>query len=210
MRAWSSGTVLGTNPRQSIIRVALGIVLVVVLVWALPERHAGESGGHHHVPASPAPVPDLFERAGATEFKDGQRGPGLELTTLDGRTLTLAEWRDKLIVLNFWATWCEPCTLEMPALEELWTRYRDRGLVVVGVSVDRGAPRPLIDPYVQKQRLSFPILLDPDLATAAKWRVTAVPATFIVKPGGDVAGLVIGPRDWTSASMTALIETLLP
>jgi peroxiredoxin len=209
MRAWSSAT-LGGNPRQTIVRAVLAIVLVGVLVWALPERRAGENGGHHEHAATPPVVEDRFERAGVMEFREGQHGPAFRLTALGGRAQTLDDWHDKLVVLNFWATWCEPCTIEMPELEALWTRYRDRGLVVVGISVDRGAPRPLIDPYVQKQRLSFPILLDPDLATAGQWRVTAVPATFLVKPGGDVVGLAIGPREWTSAPMAALIETLLP
>src|SRR6185503_17567641 len=98
-----------------------------------------------------------------------------------------------------WATWCTPCTLEMPTLEALWTQYRDRGLVVVGISVDRGAPRHLLDPYIAHLELTFPILLDPALETAAKWRITALPATFIVKPGGEVVGYAVGPREWNGA-----------
>jgi peroxiredoxin len=102
---------------------------------------------------------------------------------LDGAQASLAEHRDKLVVLNFWATWCGPCTLEMPSLEALWRRYRERGLVVLGVSVDRGAPRNLLEPYVRNLKLTFPILLDPDAKTSGDWRVTALPATFIVRPG---------------------------
>jgi peroxiredoxin len=203
-------TVRGVHARQSLVRVVLGALLVGVLVWALPERRAGDSGGHHahHAPAKP--VLDPFERAGIVEFKEGQRGPAFRLAALDGRTTALDEWRDQLVILNFWATWCTPCTLEMPMLEALWTRYRDRGLVVVGISVDRGAPRALLDPYIANLKLTFPILLDPDVATATKWRVTALPATFIVKPGGEVAGFAVGAREWNAAEMTALLESMLP
>src|SRR5262245_16210831 len=141
--------------RTTLIRVAVSIVALGILVWALPVRKPGQEGGHHgtHDPSSPSL--DLFERAGVTELKEGQRGPGLRLAMLDGRQVGLEEWRDKVIVLNFWATWCQPCTVEMPALEALWRRYRERGLVVVGVSVDRGAPRALLDPYLANLGLSF-------------------------------------------------------
>ena len=84
----------------------------------------------------------------------------------------------------------------MPALEALWKEYRERGLVVLGVSVDRGAPRGLLEPYVRNLALTFPILLDPDSKIATAWRVTALPATFVVKPGGEVAGNAVGARDW--------------
>src|SRR4029453_1850140 len=91
-----------------------------------------------------------------------------------------------------------------------WSRYRDRGLVVIAVSVDRGAPRALLEPYVRNLKLTFPILLDPDSQTSNRWRVTAIPATFIVRPGGDVAGMVTGAREWNRDQVRALVERLLP
>jgi len=114
------------------------------------------------------------------------------------------------VILNFWATWCGPCAIEMPSLEALWRRYRDRGLVVVAVSVDRGAPRGLLEPYVHRLKLTFPILLDPDASTSEGWRVTALPATFIIRPGGDVTGMAVGVREWDGTEMRSLIEGLLP
>jgi len=114
------------------------------------------------------------------------------------------------VIVNFWATWCEPCTLEMPTLEALWRDYRERGLVVLAVSVDRGAPRPLIEPYVTRLGLSFPILLDADLAASRAWRVQGLPATFVVQPGGNAVGMALGAREWNSGEMRALLERLLP
>jgi peroxiredoxin len=196
--------------RATLVRVGLAIAVLGGLVWALPVRRAGQDGGHHaaHLPQPPAL--DLFEKAGVTELKEGQRGPGLRLATLDGRQVSLDEWRDKVTVLNFWATWCQPCTAEMPTLEALWQGYRERGLVVVGVSVDRGAPRALLDPYLKNLGLTFPILLDPDMAAAGAWRVTGIPATFVIRPGGEVVGLAIGAREWNSDEMRALLESMLP
>ena len=178
------------------------------MLWALPVWRSGEDGGHHR---GHAVTLDVFEKAGITEFTEGQRGPAFRLRTFPGEGhASLEDFTHQLVVLNFWATWCTPCTIEMPTLERLWQDYRARGLIVLGISVDRGAPRSLLDPYLKHQQLSFPILLDPDLKTSAAWRVTGLPATFIVKPGGEVAGMAVGARDWNSAEMRALLETLLP
>jgi peroxiredoxin len=183
-------------------------VILAGAAWILPTRRAGEEGGHH---GEHAAMLDAFEKAGVTEFKEGQHGPGFRLKSFPGeRHVSLEEFTDRLVVLNFWATWCTPCTLEMPTLEALWQRYRDRGLVVVGVSVDRGAPRTLIDPYVSNLKLTFPILLDPDMTAANAWRVTGLPTTFVVRPGGEVVGVAIGPREWNSDEMRSLLETMLP
>jgi len=189
-----------------LIRVALALVLLGAGFWLLPIRRPGEDGGHHGA----SPTLDPFEKAGIVELKEGQRAPAFTLGALDGRRASLADHRDKLVVLNFWATWCHPCALEMPSLEALWQRYRTRGLVVVGVSVDRGSPRGLLEPYVRNLKLTFPILLDPDSRTSDGWRVTALPATFIVRPGGEVAGMAVGAREWNSAEMQTLVERLLP
>ena len=202
----------GARPgrRRTIVRVALAVAVLGAVLWALPIRRPGQDGGHHAAHVPPAPALDLFEKAGVTELKEGQRGPGLRLAALDGRPVSLEQWRDRVVVLNFWATWCQPCTLEMPSLEALWREYRERGLVVVGVSVDRGAPRARLDPYLRNLALTFPILLDPDAATAGAWRVAGIPATFLIRPGGDVVGMAMGAREWNSGEMRALIETLLP
>ena len=207
MKSWASDAILGATRRQSLIRVGLAVLLLGGLFWALPSRHA-DQGGHHAEHAAPL---DDFERAGITELREGQRGPAFTLRSLDGRSTTFGDLtRDRLVVLNFWATWCQPCTVEMPTLEALWSRYRERGLTVVGISVDRGAPRTLLEPYVRGLKLTFPILLDPEMKTANAWRVTSLPATFIIRPGGEVAGFAVGARDWNSDEVRALLEPMLP
>ena len=207
MKSWASNLVGGSR-RDTLLRAGLAVVLVGALVWFLPARRPGEEGGHHAGQAPPALDP--FERAGVSELKDGQRGPRFALSTLDGRRAALDDYANALVILNFWATWCRPCTDEMPTLEALWRQYRGRGLMVLGVSVDRGAPRALIDPYVEHLALTFPILLDPDMATATAWGVSGIPATFVVGPGGEVAGVAVGPREWNGDAMRALVERLLP
>jgi len=205
VRSWASNAILGTSRREALIRAALAIGLLGALFVFLPIRRAGEDGSHHGAPAL-----DPFEKAGIVELKEGQPAPALALATLDRGRAALADHRDKLVVLNFWATWCQPCALEMPSLEALWRRYQERGLVVLAVSVDRGSPRNLLEPYARNLKLTFPILLDPESKTSDGWRVTALPATFLVRPGGDVTGMAVGARAWNSDEMRALVERLLP
>ncbi|MGH7400247.1 MAG: TlpA family protein disulfide reductase [Candidatus Rokuibacteriota bacterium] len=208
MRSWASDTLLGGTRRGILLRVGLAVGLLAVALWALPSRRADDDAGHHREPGQAL---DAFERAGVTEFTEGQRGPALRLARFpDMAVVPLEDFADKLVVLNFWATWCTPCTVEMPTLEGLWREYGGHGLVVIGVSVDRGAPRAVLEPYIRAHRLTFPILLDPDSRAAGAWRVTGIPATFIVRPGGEVAGMAAGAREWNSREMRALIETLLP
>jgi len=207
VKSWASDAIFGASRRQSLIRAGLAVVILGGVVWVLPVRRPGQDGGHH---GAATQVLDPFEKAGVVELKEGQQAPGFTLLTLDGGRASLTDHRDKLVVLNFWATWCQPCTVEMPSLEALWRRYRDRGLIVVGVCVDRGAPKALLEPYVRNLKLTFPILLDPDSKTSDRWRITALPATFLVRPGGEVAGVAMGAREWNSDEMRALVERLLP
>jgi peroxiredoxin len=207
VKSWASSTLLGAGRRQQLVRAVLAIVLVGGLVWVLPIRRPGLDGGHH---AAHAPALDPFERAGISELREGHRTPPLRLPGLNGGVTALNDHRERLVIVNFWATWCEPCTLEMPTLEALWREYRERGLMVLGVSVDRGAPRALLEPYVARLGLSFPILLDADLAASRAWRVQGLPATFIVRPGGEAIGMAVGAREWNSAEMRALLERHLP
>ncbi len=205
MKNWTD-TLSGAG-RSNVVRAALAVLLLGGVLWALPIRRAGE-GGHHGDAVIEAAL-DPFERAGVVELKAGQRGPAFQLTRFDGGHASLDTWKGKLLIVNFWATWCTPCTVEMPALEALWRRYRARGLVVVGISVDRGAPRALIEPYLKNLDLTFPVLLDPDTATAEAWRVTGLPASFVIRPGGEVVGMAVGAREWDAPPMRALLEPML-
>jgi peroxiredoxin len=126
---------------------------------------------------------------------------------MDGKTLSLAGYRGRVVFLNFWATWCVPCREEMPAMERLHQRFRDRGLVVLAVSVD-AAPAP-VGPFVSDLRLTYPIGLDPKMVLAKQYGVRGLPASFLITRTGTLAARALGPREWDSAAAHAVIETLL-
>ena len=137
-----------------------------------------------------------------------QAAKELGVPSLNGKTLRLADYRGKVVFLNFWATWCPPCKEEMPAMERLYQRYRDKGLVVLAVSVDsEGAP--IVVPFVKEYKLTFPIGLDPKMTVADRYGVRGLPTSFLVNKTGTLVALALGPREWDGKAGQALIESLL-
>ncbi|MGH7307294.1 MAG: TlpA disulfide reductase family protein [Candidatus Rokuibacteriota bacterium] len=128
------------------------------------------------------------------------------IKTLDGRTVRLSDHRGQVVFINFWATWCPPCREEMPAMERLFQQTRKDGLVMLAVSVD--ADPKVIAPFVEEQRLTFTIGLDPKMELADTYGVRALPATFIVDREGQLAALALGPRTWDDAASHALVNQL--
>jgi peroxiredoxin len=129
------------------------------------------------------------------------------LPTPGGQRFRLAEQRGKVLLVNFWATWCGPCREEMPAMERLWQRQKDQGFVLVAVSVD--VDPKVVHPYLAKYKLTFPVALDPKLDVGNAYGVRALPSSFIVDREGYVAALALGPRPWDGDASLSLIEGLL-
>ena len=129
------------------------------------------------------------------------------LPLADGTRFRLADQRGKVVLVNFWATWCPPCREEMPAMERLWQRQKEHGFVLVAVSVD--ADPKVVNPYLAKHKLSFPVALDPKLDLGNAYGVRALPSSFILDRDGYVTALALGPRRWDGDASLSLFEGLL-
>ncbi|MDB4882045.1 MAG: alkyl hydroperoxide reductase/Thiol specific antioxidant/Mal allergen [Gemmatimonadetes bacterium] len=141
----------------------------------------------------------------------GSAAPPLQAATLDGskRTKTLADYKGKVVLLNVWATWCEPCRVEMPSIEKLHREFGSRGLSVVAVSVDDpGAESRVLD-YAKELGLTFEVLHDPERITGNNYQITGYPETFVIARDGTIRKKVIGPADWNSDANRALVRELL-
>jgi peroxiredoxin len=137
-----------------------------------------------------------------------QQAKAFSVPAPDGKSVKLLDLTGKVVLLNFWATWCPPCREEMPAMERLYHRYKDQGLMVLALSVDaEGAP--VVLPFLKEHKLSFPVGLDPKMAVADRYGVRALPSTFLVDRKGNLVALAIGPRQWDGKSAHGLIELLL-
>jgi peroxiredoxin len=129
------------------------------------------------------------------------------LKTLDGGSFRLADQRGKVVLVNFWATWCPPCLEEMPAMQRLWARHKDAGFVLVAVALDADPKK--VPPFVTAHGLSFTIALDPKMESADKYGVRALPSSFVVDRAGTLTGLALGPRHWDAPNAHRLVEAML-
>jgi cytochrome c biogenesis protein CcmG/thiol:disulfide interchange protein DsbE len=141
----------------------------------------------------------------------GSKAPALRASTLDGskRVKTLADYKGKVVLVNVWATWCEPCKQEMPSIEKLHREFGDRGLAVVAVSVDDPGSEERIREYVKDLKLTFEVLHDPEQTTGRNYQVTGYPETFVIARDGTIRKKVIGPAVWSSDANRALVSELL-
>ena len=143
----------------------------------------------------------------ARPWPAGKPTPEFALTDLEGKVWTLAALRGKPVLLNFWASWCEPCRTEMPSLELLATRHERVGLTVLAVNYREG--RPAIQRFLGLQPVSLPILLDREGDAAAAWTPRVFPTTVLIDRRGTPRHQVMGGLDWLGADAAALVLPLL-
>ena len=130
-------------------------------------------------------------------LKEGSAAPSFRSTGLDGRTVDLDSYRGKVVVLNFWATWCPPCVAEMPSLERLHRALGPEGLAVVTVSTDEDEAA--LRSFVSQYALTLPVLRDPGgRGPASRYRTTGYPETFVLDRTGRLLQHTVGPDEWDS------------
>lgn len=138
----------------------------------------------------------------------GRPAPDFTLTSSAGQSVKLGELRGKVVILNFWATWCPPCREEMPGMEQLYQRYKSRGFTILAVSVD-GEGEKVVKPFLREYRLTFPVVYDTRMKVADLYQVRALPSTYLIGRDGQIAALALGPRLWNGPEAHALIESVL-
>ena len=142
----------------------------------------------------------------------GRRGPQLapdfSVPDLGGQAVRLSALRGKVVLLNLWTTWCPPCREEMPSMERLYARLRDRDFQLLAISQDEDGKR-AVEPFVRDLGLSFPVLVDPEHQVGDRYGVWGYPESFLIDRNGYVVERVIGPRDWASAASVAALESLI-
>ncbi len=138
----------------------------------------------------------------------GSQAPEFRLLDLQGKWHALPDYHGKVVLLNFWATWCGPCRVEMPGMETLYQEFRDEDLAILAVSSD---PQGSIvtRPFATSNELTFPILHDSDYRVSGSYGVRTLPMSFLIDRNGTLTHRVFGARDWNSPEARALIQGLL-
>jgi peroxiredoxin len=124
---------------------------------------------------------------------EGQKASDFTLTGLDGKSYTLSKLRGKVVMLDFWATWCGPCRIEMPHVQKLHSEFKTKGLVVFGVNYGETSTR--VKPFIAKNAYDFTILMDSNQEVGGHYQVNGIPALFIIDKDGVIRSHFVGVRD---------------
>jgi len=138
----------------------------------------------------------------------GFLAPAFSLDRLDGGRSSSTEFRGKVVLLNFWATWCGPCRAEMPSLEALSHEFPSQDFVVVGLSSDYEGAQ-IVQPFMESFGLTFPILLDPEMAVNDRFEVRAIPASIVLDRQGVIRYKFFGAMDWATPKNRDLVRSLI-
>ena len=159
--------------RDPIVLLVMAVVISLMLVFGIQKtRHR--------------PLPRI-----AAEKLQGQPAPDFALSALDGKTLKLSDFHGKAVLLNFWATWCEPCKVEMPWFVELQTKYGPQGLQVLGVAMDDASPKEISD-FAKKMGVNYPIVIGKEAVGDEYGGIPYLPSTFYISRDGKVMDRVFG------------------
>jgi peroxiredoxin len=146
--------------------------------------------------------------AGKPRFEKGAPAPNFTLPDLDGKMVSLADYKGQVVLLNIWATWCRPCVEEMPSMEKLYQELKDEEFEILAVSIDESGAQVVL-PFMKKHKLSFPALTDTAGAIKNLYQTTGVPESFIIDKDGRIVEEVTGPRDWASAGAIRFFRNLI-
>lgn len=150
-----------------------------------------------------------FDAAAETQIRRWEGAPRLSLAapTLDGRKVDLRDLEGRVVLVNFWATWCEPCREEMPAIEKLRARLAGRPFDVLAVNY--GESQEKVQEFLKRERVTLPVLLDRDKQAADAWNAKGLPMTFLVDATGRVRYWAFGEMDWSRGQGLELVEQLV-
>ena len=159
------------------------------------------------VAATLAALASRLDAAELKHWKGKSATPPIELLTIEGVPFSLTQLRGKVVLVNFWATWCEPCVTEMPSLQRLRDELAASGFDVLAVNYQEGPAR--INGFTQKMKLNLPVVRDTDGSVARNWGARIFPASFLLDRNGNIRYAISGAADWTSPKMVSTIRSLL-
>jgi peroxiredoxin len=149
-----------------------------------------------------------FNPSGKPLLGKGVPAPSFSLPGLDGKNVSLADFKGKVVLLNIWATWCAPCIAEMPSMEKLYQELRGEDFELLAVSVDESGAE-AVKPFMDKHKLGFPVLLDTIGEIKNLYQATGVPESFIIDKDGIIVEKIIGPRDWAASGAIRYFRNII-
>ena len=138
----------------------------------------------------------------------GLPAPDFTFPGMDGKMVSLADYKGKVVLVNIWATWCPSCVNEMPSMERLYQKLKGGDFEILAISIDSLGVK-VVAPFMKKYKLTFPALIDSAGAIRMGYRTTGVPESFIIDKDGILVKKIIGPLDWTKPETLHLFQGLI-
>jgi peroxiredoxin len=185
--------------------VLLAMLLAVAGCDDAPKPElAPEAAAGPQAQPEPAQMPPLKRGV----LKVGDVAPNFQLYDLNGNLVALSEYRGSIVFLNFWATWCGPCRVEMPAMEALYKTFERKDFEILAISTDQQGLA-VTRPFRNELGLTFPILHDTDYRVGLAYGARSLPMTFLIDRRGVIMHRIFGARDWESPEAKQIISTAL-
>jgi len=167
----------------------IGLKVIVLIVLTLGLLMTGCSSGTNQQPVI------------------GKPAPNFKLQSLDGQSISLSDFRGKPVLINFWATWCGPCRIEMPYLQQIYEEWHGKGMVVLTINIGESSSQ--IKEFMQSQGLSLPVLLDKGGSVAQKYNILGIPTTFFLDKDGVIQDKIISAFQ-NKAQIEKRLDKILP
>lgn len=169
----------------------LVVIAVVLLVVGAVYLNRSKNSSSSDLATNDAGIPAAA--AVSSTPSDGTPAPDFALKTTDGKVIKLSDFRGKVVIVDFWATWCPPCRAEIPDFIKLYSNYKDKGFQMLGISLDQGGLNDVI-PFMKKYGINYPIMLGNDEVVAAYGGIRGIPTTFVIDKKGNVRAAFEGYR----------------
>ena len=172
---------------------------LILLSFSIVSLKPGPASAQSKVDYKAVPILQAMKEVAPT--------PDINLATPDGKKLSLKDFRGKVVLLNFWATWCVPCREEMPAMEKLYQEFKEKNFVILAVAV-KDRKQDAVD-FVKELKITYPIVLDTDAKIGQEYGAWGLPATYIIGPKGEGLARGWGPAEWYGNGARKLIRDLV-
>jgi peroxiredoxin len=181
--------------------------IILLIMFTGVELHLFYNGFFATAGSRDQELERLFSNIGILKIPHISQPVEIQLKDVFGNTVSLSDFRGKIVFLNFWATWCPPCVIEMPSMQKLHRRFKDKNFVMVAINSQETDAQ--VKSFFNKYKLSFTALLDSSAEVGAWFDVNAFPTTFVLDKKGRIIGRALGPREWDSQASVALFDYLI-
>jgi thiol-disulfide isomerase/thioredoxin len=192
--------------RSQALNISIKIVLLLLMPIALGAAGLGFLQPDLFADTENRELERLFEEMGVLQIPPAADPVEIQLKDQNGRLTNLSEFRGKIVFVNFWTTWCLACVVEMPSMEKLHQKFKEKDFAMVGINLQEADAT--VFKFLKEHQLTFATLLDSNGEVGAAFRIRGIPTTFILDKNGIIIGRAMGPREWDSRDSFALFEYL--